>query len=126
MSARARARARAHLAACAHTPPFGGAPQTVGSCGISGMAYATITGQPMTFLAPTGLTLAFIGALFQFTARAQVPFLPMYAWCGVWTALLLVGLSFANASGLIRYCTRFTEEVPARHRSDPPPLNSMS
>ena len=90
------------------------------------MAYATITGQPMTFLAPTGLTLAFIGALFQFTARAQVPFLPMYAWCGVWTALLLVGLSFANASGLIRYCTRFTEEVPARHRSDPPPLNSMS
>ena len=89
------------------------------------MAYATITGQPMTFLAPTGLTLAFIGALFQFTARAQVPFLPMYAWCGVWTALLLVGLSFANASGLIRYCTRFTEEVSARHRSDPIP-NSRS
>ena len=81
------------------------------------MAYATITGQPMTFLAPTGLTLAFIGALFQFTARSHVPFLPMYAWCGVWTSALLVALSFANASGLIRYCTRFTEEV---HTFAPP------
>jgi solute carrier family 4 (anion exchanger) protein 1 len=35
----------------------------------------------------------------------------MYSWVGCWTSLLLIGASFINASGLIRYCTRFTEEV---------------
>lgn len=34
-----------------------------------------------------------------------------YSWVGCWTALLLVGASTINASGLIRYCTRFTEDV---------------
>lgn len=39
------------------------------SCGISGMAYSCISGQPMTFPAPTGLTLSFIGALSGWTDR---------------------------------------------------------
>ena len=65
----------------------------------------------MTFVAPTGLTLSFIGALSAWTIKSGVPFLPMYAWCGCWTALYLAVLASFNASGLIRYCTRFTEDV---------------
>ena len=70
-----------------------------------------LAGQPMTFVAPTGLTLSFIGALSAWTIKSGVPFLPMYAWCGCWTALYLAVLASFNASGLIRYCTRFTEDV---------------
>ena len=81
------------------------------SCGLSGMAYACFSGQPMTFLAPTGLTLSFIGALSAFTTRYGVPFLPMYAWCGLWTSGLMMLLATLNASVLIRFCTRFTEDV---------------
>lgn len=81
------------------------------SCGISGMTYSIISGQPMTFPAPTGLTLSFIGALCAFTDRFQVPFMAMYAWCGLWTSAILVILASFNAPGLIRYCTRFTEDV---------------
>lgn len=81
------------------------------SCGLSGMAYACLAGQPMTFVAPTGLTLSFIGALSAWTIKSGVPFLPMYAWCGCWTSLYLALLASFNASGLIRYCTRFTEDV---------------
>ncbi|KAJ1444840.1 HCO3 transporter family-domain-containing protein [Pelagophyceae sp. CCMP2097] len=81
------------------------------SCGLSGMAYAALAGQPMTFLAPTGLTLSFIGALSAWTRRAGVPFVAMYAWCGLWTSGLLILLATFNASGLIRYCTRFTEDI---------------
>jgi len=81
------------------------------SCGLCGMGYATIAGQPMTFVAPTGLTLAFTAALYRYCVSLAVPFLPMYSWVGCWTALLLVGASTINASGLIRYCTRFTEDV---------------
>ena len=81
------------------------------SCGLSGMAYALVSGQPMTFVAPTGLTLSFIGALSAWTVKAGVPFLPMYAWCGLWTSAYLAVLASFNASALIRYCTRFTEDV---------------
>ena len=51
-----------------------------------------LAGQPMTFVAPTGLTLSFIGALSAWTIKSGVPFLPMYAWCGCWTALCDLGV----------------------------------
>lgn len=35
------------------------------SCGLGGMAYAVLSGQPMTFIGPTGLTLAFMTALYR-------------------------------------------------------------
>ena len=41
------------------------------SCGLCGMGYATLSGQPMTFVAPTGLTLAFTAALYRYCARAR-------------------------------------------------------
>lgn len=49
------------------------------SCGLCGMLYATIAGQPMTFVAPTGLTLAFTAALYRYCVSLAIPFLPMYA-----------------------------------------------
>ena len=81
------------------------------SCGLCGMGYATFSGQPMTFVAPTGLTLAFTAALYRYCTSLGVPFLPMYSWVGCWTALLMLTGAAINASGLIRYCTRFTEDV---------------
>ena len=88
-----------------------GVSEVLVSCGLSGMAYAALAGQPMTFVGPTGLTLAFTAALYQWCTFMSLPFLPMYAWVGCWTSLMLVVASMANASGLIRYCTRFTEDV---------------
>lgn len=35
------------------------------SCGVGGMVYAAFGGQPMTFIGPTGLTLAFMTALYR-------------------------------------------------------------
>ena len=36
------------------------------SCGLGGMAYAAFGGQPMTFIGPTGLTLAFMTSLYRY------------------------------------------------------------
>ena len=80
------------------------------SCGIGGMVYALISGQPMTFLGPTGLTLAFTAALYNFTQAAGLPFLPMYSWIGLWTSLFLALGSIFNLSYFIRFCTRFTDD----------------
>lgn len=79
--------------------------------GVSGMVYAILSGQPLTFLAPTGLTLAFTTALHGFCASTGLPFLPTYAWVGVWTSLSLVFLVIINACDLIKYCTRFTDDI---------------
>ena len=86
-------------------------PEVLISRGMCGMFYAAFAGQPMTFVGPTGLTLAFTSALYAFCAGARVPFFPMYAWVGLWTSAILVLSALANLSGLIRYCTRFTEDV---------------
>ncbi|CAN8067140.1 unnamed protein product [Agarophyton chilense] len=81
------------------------------SSGVSGMAYALFSGQPLTFIAPTGLTLAFTVALYGFCQVAAVPFLPMYAWVGLWTSLILFIAVIVNMSDIIKFCTRFTDDI---------------
>lgn len=81
------------------------------SCGLSGMAYSVLCGQPMAFIAPTGLTLAFISGLFRLCTLKGLPFFPVYAWVGIWTSFFMISLGMAGSSRLIRYCTRFTDEV---------------
>ena len=48
------------------------------SCGVSGITYSVFSGQPMTFLGPTGLTLAFITSLYKVSASANLPFMGIY------------------------------------------------
>ena len=79
--------------------------------GIAGMLYSIFSGQPMAFLAPTGLTLAFTSGLFRFCSLRQMSFFPVYAWVGIWTSFFMTLLGVAGSSKLIRYCTRFTDEV---------------
>ena len=81
------------------------------SCGISGMIYAMFSGQPMAFVGPTGLTLAFISALYNFTKAKGLVFLPLYCWTGIWTSAILAMFSVFNVSNLISYCTTFTDDV---------------
>mmetsp|Transcript_5379 Transcript_5379/g.11716 ORF Transcript_5379/g.11716 Transcript_5379/m.11716 type:complete len:758 (-) Transcript_5379:48-2321(-) len=81
------------------------------SSGASGMVYSILCGQPMAFIAPTGLTLAFISGLYRLCTLRNIPFFPVYAWVGIWTSVFMIGLGMAGSSRLIRYCTRFTDEV---------------
>lgn len=81
------------------------------SSGLSGMAYAVLCGQPMAFIAPTGLTLAFISGLYRFCNLNNLPFFPVYTWVGLWTSFFMITLGARGASKLIKYCTRFTDEI---------------
>jgi hypothetical protein len=81
------------------------------SAGASGMVYSVLCGQPMAFIAPTGLTLAFISGLFRFCTLKGLPFFPVYAWVGLWTSLFFTLSGLGGSSQLIRYCTRFTDEI---------------
>ncbi len=101
---------------------FGGimAAQTGGSIGVvemlvatalCGVLYALFAGQPLIILGGTGPLLVFTAVLYRFCEAWSIPFLPAYAWVGLWSALLVVILALTDASCLMRYFTRFTDEI---------------
>lgn len=79
--------------------------------GGAGMTYSILSGQPMTFVAPTGLTLAFLSGLYRFCTLKGFPFFPIYTWVGLWTSFFMITLGVRGSSKYIRYCTRFTDEI---------------
>jgi len=76
-----------------------------------GIVYALLSGQPLIILGGVGPLLVFTGILYRLTTDMQLPFLSTYAWVGFWTALLLLILAVTDASCLMRYFTRFTDEI---------------
>ncbi len=78
---------------------------------VCGIAYALLAGQPLIILGGTGPLLIFTAVLYQMCMDMEIPFLPTYAWVGIWTALLVIILSVTDASFLMRYFTRFTDEI---------------
>jgi hypothetical protein len=73
------------------------------SISVSGITYALMAGQPLTLLAPTGLMVAFTGLLYRATKQTMLPFLPIYAWAGIWTCAFLLCLAAVEASNVVSY-----------------------
>lgn len=88
-----------------------GAMEMVIATAVAGVVYAVVAGQPLTILGGTGPFLVFTGILYTSCARMGLPFLPTYAWVGLWTGLFVVLLGLTGASRLITYLTRFTDET---------------
>ena len=81
------------------------------STAASGVIYAMTSAQPLTIIGGTGPVLAFVGCLVQMAEALSIPFLPLYAWTGLWTALILFISSTTSASNLVKFLTRFTDEI---------------
>ena len=89
---------------------IGAVEMIVATC-ICGVIYALTSGQPLIVLGGTGPMLIFTGVLYEYCDREGIPFLPAYAWVGLWTGLILLTLAATDASCLMRYFTRFTDET---------------
>ena len=88
-----------------------GTVEMVSSTAACGIFYALFSAQPLTIIGSTGPVLAFVACLMQLAQIWKVPFLPLYAWTGLWTAGMLLMASVTSASNLVRYLTRFTDEI---------------
>jgi mannitol/fructose-specific phosphotransferase system IIA component (Ntr-type) len=88
-----------------------GAVEMIAATAACGVIYAIIAGQPLIILGGTGPVLIFTALLYQNCTDLEIPFLPTYAWVGFWTALLVVLMSVTDSSCLMRYFTRFTDEI---------------
>jgi len=88
-----------------------GAVEMIVASALCGVVYAIFAGQPLIILGGTGPMLIFTGILHDYCMEHGVVFLHAYAWVGLWTALILVVLAATEASCLMRYFTRFTDEI---------------
>ncbi|XP_028673667.1 sodium bicarbonate cotransporter 3-like isoform X8 [Erpetoichthys calabaricus] len=78
---------------------------------LTGMAYSVFAGQPLTILGSTGPVLVFEKICFKFCSDYGLCYLSLRTSIGLWTAFLCLLLVATDASSLVCYITRFTEEA---------------
>ncbi|KAF6737640.1 Electroneutral sodium bicarbonate exchanger 1 [Oryzias melastigma] len=78
---------------------------------MTGMVYSLFAGQPLTILGSTGPVLVFEKILFKFCKDYDLSYLSLRTSIGLWTAFLCLILVATDASSLVCYITRFTEEA---------------
>ncbi|PAV90244.1 hypothetical protein WR25_18242 [Diploscapter pachys] len=81
---------------------FGGA--------ICGVIYHLFAGQPLTIIGSTGPVLVFETIVFDMCQRLAIKYLSFRFWVHVWTAIIIFIIVVTDASSLVSFITRFTEE----------------
>uniref|UniRef100_A0A3P8WTL5 Anion exchange protein n=1 Tax=Cynoglossus semilaevis TaxID=244447 RepID=A0A3P8WTL5_CYNSE len=77
---------------------------------IAGGLFCLFAGQPLTILSSTGPVLVFERLLFNFSRDHDFDYLEFRLWIGLWSAVFCLILVASDASFLVKYFTRFTEE----------------
>ncbi|XP_027554341.1 electrogenic sodium bicarbonate cotransporter 1 isoform X2 [Neopelma chrysocephalum] len=77
---------------------------------VTGAIFCLLAGQPLTILSSTGPVLVFERLLFNFSKDNDFDYLEFRLWIGLWSAFQCLILVATDASFLVKYFTRFTEE----------------
>ncbi|KAM6930826.1 solute carrier family 4 member 4a isoform 6-T6 [Xenentodon cancila] len=77
---------------------------------ITGGVFCLLAGQPLIILSSTGPVLVFERLLFNFSRDNEFDYLEFRLWIGLWSAFFCLVLVATDASFLVKYFTRFTEE----------------
>lgn len=85
--------------------------ETIVSQAFAGLVFAVLAGQPLTIVMTTAPLTVFIDVLFKWSEALGIPFLPFYAWTGIWTAVILLILVVTDACYIMKFCGHFTEEI---------------
>ncbi|XP_041816371.1 electrogenic sodium bicarbonate cotransporter 1-like [Chelmon rostratus] len=77
---------------------------------LTGAVFCLLAGQPLTILSSTGPVLVFERLLFTFSRDNGFDYLEFRLWIGLWSGIFCLVLVATDASFLVQYFTRFTEE----------------
>ncbi|KAM7354580.1 na[+]-driven anion exchanger 1 isoform 12-T12 [Cochliomyia hominivorax] len=77
---------------------------------VCGIGYGLFSGQPLTILGSTGPVLVFETIVYDFCLKQGWDYMTFRFWIGTWIAIILLVLTAIDASALVCYITRFTEE----------------
>ncbi|XP_059193442.1 electrogenic sodium bicarbonate cotransporter 4 [Centropristis striata] len=77
---------------------------------LAGSVFCFFSGQPLIILSSTGPILIFEKLLFEFSKSNNIDYLELRLWIGMHSCLQCFILVATDASYIIKYMTRFTEE----------------
>uniref|UniRef100_A0A8C5M3G2 Anion exchange protein n=1 Tax=Leptobrachium leishanense TaxID=445787 RepID=A0A8C5M3G2_9ANUR len=77
---------------------------------MTGAVFCLFSGQPLIILSSTGPILIFEKLLFDFSKGNDIDYMEFRLWIGLHSALQCLILVATDASFIIKYITRFTEE----------------
>ncbi|KAH8419407.1 hypothetical protein KR222_011188, partial [Zaprionus bogoriensis] len=77
---------------------------------VCGMGYGFFSGQPLTILGSTGPVLVFESIVYEFSMSQGWDYMTFRFWIGMWVTVICILLTAIDASALVCYITRFTEE----------------
>ncbi|KAL0237062.1 hypothetical protein PCE1_000459 [Barthelona sp. PCE] len=80
------------------------------SAAVLGIFYA-IFGNPLIVIGATGPILVFTRLIMDLSKLWEVDFLQLYGWISVWTGVCLIIIGLLGFSTLMRYATRFLDEI---------------
>ncbi|UYV66429.1 SLC4A3 [Cordylochernes scorpioides] len=78
---------------------------------VSGVLFSLLSGQPLVVVGMTGPTLLFDEILYQFCVDNQLEFLSLRFWISLWVAAIATVVVAWEGSALVRFFTRFTQEI---------------
>lgn len=88
-----------------------GVSETLVSTCATGIVFSLLSGQPLIIIGVTGPVLLFDELLFSFCEENDVDFLPIRVWIAMWIAILATVVVAFEGSTLVRFFTRFTQEI---------------
>ncbi|MEO2031840.1 MAG: PTS sugar transporter subunit IIA [Planctomycetaceae bacterium] len=90
-----------------------GAVEMIVGSALCGVVYSLFAGQPLIILGGTGPLLVYTWLLYVLCGQVGLGeyFLETRAWVGLWTGIVLIVLAATDASCLMKYFTRFTDEI---------------
>ncbi|XP_015256515.1 PREDICTED: electrogenic sodium bicarbonate cotransporter 4-like [Cyprinodon variegatus] len=77
---------------------------------LAGSVFCLFSGQPLIILSSTGPILIFEKLLFEFSKNNGIDYMELRLWIGIHSCLQCFILVASDASYIIKYMTRFTEE----------------
>ncbi len=85
--------------------------ETILATVFCGTVWSFLGGQPLLIMALSGPNVIFTGILYKLCQYFKIDFLGTCLWVGLWCMCFLILLAIFNVSSLIRYITRFTDEI---------------
>ena len=88
-----------------------GVSETILATGLAGIIFALLGGQPLTIISFTGPLVVFEKSTYELSERWDIEYLPFRAWIGIWVMFICFIIVAFEGCFLVRYFTRFTEEI---------------
>ena len=93
------------------TDAWMGVSEMILATALSGLIFSLFAGQPLIIIGATGPILVFEKSIFSLSERFGIEFLPWRAWVGLWVMVICSAIVALEGCFLIKYFTRFTEEI---------------